>query len=91
MFAILLLLAAGVQHLEVYTEPTCPPCQQLKADYSKSPDMFGGRDVRFLRARDGKQKGVRLVPTLILYEDGKEVKRVSGYGGEAAVERWLRK
>lgn len=89
MFAFLLLLAAGVQHLEVYTEPACPPCQQLKADYAKSPDMFGDRDVRFLRAKDGRQKNVRLVPTLILYEDGKEVDRVSGYAGKAAVERWL--
>ena len=86
---LFLLLFGGADHLEIYTSQNCPPCRRLRADIEEDPEMLGALSVRFLPASAGREKGVRVVPTLILYEDGKEVDRVSGYAGKAALKRWL--
>ena len=91
MLLFFLFLFATGDSLEIYTEPSCAPCQQLKAAVAADPSLLEGYDVTYLRAKDGRRKGVRVVPTLIKYRDGKEVDRVSGFGGPESLKRWLSK
>jgi hypothetical protein len=88
---LFLLLFGSGDYVEIYTEPTCPPCRELKSDLRADPSILGDWERRDLRFRDGRSKGVRLVPTLIKYRDGKEVDRVIGYGGPDALRRWIAK
>jgi hypothetical protein len=90
MLAIALFFALAVdESVTCYTMQGCGPCEQLKADYRSDPDLFGDRKVRFVDVRKERTPGIRVVPTLVLSKDGKEVKRTTGYGGKEDLQKWL--
>jgi len=69
--------------LNVWSE-TCPPCRRLKPVLEKVSTQYAGRvavvtvgsdaEVPLLRAL-----GVRATPTLIVYDGGEEVGRMTGF------------
>lgn len=77
--------------LEVYSATWCQPCQQLKkvlqdneipVDLLRVYDVDASPDL-------AKDKGVRGVPTLILYEDDEEIKRTTGAVGKKLLMEFI--
>lgn len=82
--------AAGAELL-VFTAPWCGACKKFHGDLERDPDMLGGTRATFIDASDeraGKYR-VRSLPTFVLEEGGREVRRTVGYSGPAALKRWL--
>lgn len=78
--------------LEVYSALWCQPCQQLKkvlqdneipVDLLRVYDVDSSPDL-------AKDKGVRGIPTLILYEDDEEVKRATGIVGKKLLMEFIK-
>lgn len=75
-----------------FWSPTCGHCLALNPNYDAAADQLEGKikfaKVAFPEGRDlFKQYGVRGTPTLVLFKDGKEVKReVGAKPTEAIVE-----
>jgi thioredoxin 1 len=74
----------------------CGPCQQaapvidkLAEDY-KDKLAVGKMDVDANQQTAGKY-GVMSIPTVIFFQDGKEVERLSGFGGEEGYLRLIKK
>ena len=72
----------------------CGPCQmagpvvdELATDY-KDSHVVGKLDVDENQATAGKY-GVMSIPTVILFKDGKEVARKTGFAGRAMYEKLL--
>jgi hypothetical protein len=82
--------AAGGVELLMFDDAGCPWCARWRAEvgpgYSKSPE--GRRaPLRTIGLRGGVPSGIKLLgpvratPTFVLVEDGREVGRITGYGG----------
>lgn len=66
--------------LKIYSMKTCQPCQQLKRTLSGNDLGISVTTVDVDAWKDeAKADQVRSVPTLILLENGVEVKRATGY------------
>lgn len=74
----------------------CGPCQlaapviEKLAETYKDKLVIGKLDVDANQVTSGKF-GVMSIPTVIFYKDGKEVERMSGFGGEAGYLRLIAK
>ena len=84
------MIAAASTELLMYDQAGCSYCLRWRAEvgpgYSKSPE--GRRaPLRVVNIRGPRPEGivlaspVRLTPTFVLVENGREVGRISGYGG----------
>jgi thioredoxin 1 len=76
-----------------YFATWCGPCKMLKPVLeSISTDMA---DVKFWRVdidlfrNQASEAGIRSVPTVVLYKDGEEVDRQSGYQPKERVAAWM--
>lgn len=76
-----------------YFATWCGPCKMLKPVLeSISTDMA---DVKFWRVdidlfrNQAIEAGIRSVPTVVLYKDGEEVDRQSGYQPKERVAAWM--
>lgn len=74
----------------------CGPCkmaepiiEELSEEY-KDKMTIGKLDVDSNQATSGKY-GVMSIPTVIMFKDGKEVDRMSGFAGKAGYERLIKK
>ena len=74
----------------------CGPCKlaapvidKLSETY-KDKLVIGKLDVDSNQATSGKY-GVMSIPTVIFFKDGKEVERMSGFGGEVGYLRLIKK
>ena len=74
----------------------CGPCklaapviEKLSETY-KDKLVIGKLDVDANQTTSGKY-GVMSIPTVIFFKDGKEVERMSGFGGEAGYLRLIKK
>jgi thioredoxin 1 len=85
----------GQQGLVVvqYFATWCGPCKMLKPVLeSLAAEM---KDVKFYRSdidlfrNQAVEAGIRSVPTVVVYKDGEEVDRSSGYQPKEKVEAWL--
>jgi len=85
----------GQQGLVVvqYFATWCGPCKMLKPVLeSLAVEM---KDVKFYRSdidlfrNQAVEAGIRSVPTVVVYKDGEEVDRSSGYQPKEKVEAWL--
>ncbi|MDO9628889.1 MAG: thioredoxin [Acholeplasmataceae bacterium] len=85
----------GQQGLVVvqYFATWCGPCKMLKPVLeSISTDMA---DVKFWRVdidlfrNQAIEAGIKSVPTVVLYKDGEEVDRQSGYQPKERVAAWM--
>ncbi len=66
--------------------PWCPPCMMMKPFYREAAERAGKAAV-FAEVNVDQQQslaarhGIRSIPTLVIYKNGKEVKRISGVLG----------
>lgn len=71
----------------------CGPCKMLAPVFEAVSEIMS--DIRFIKADVEKIKviatelGVKSVPTLIVYKDGVELKRVSGYMPKEQIIKWI--
>ena len=75
--------ASGPVILNVWSE-TCPPCRRLKPVLEKISTQYEGRVSVVTVGSDAEPPllralGVRATPTLIVYDDGEEVGRMTGF------------
>jgi thioredoxin 2 len=75
--------------------PWCGPCRYMGPEYEKAARAMEPK-VRFLKLNsDNEQQfsarlGIRGIPTMVLFKNGREADRVSGAMGSAQIERWLK-
>lgn len=97
ILAILVLLACSqaiaAETLMVFSASWCGACRQFKADLAKDPSLTGDSqivNVDVETERDTVRRyRVKAMPTFIVIEDGREVRRQVGYEGAARFKRWL--
>ena len=74
----------------------CGPCKLSEPVIAKLSETYkdklvvGKLDVDSNQANSGKL-GVMSIPTVIFFKDGKEVERMSGFGGEEGYLRLIKK
>ena len=72
----------------------CGPCRMMGPEFHKAAMAMDTR-VRFLKLDTeanqalAGQLGIRSIPCLILYKNGKEVARQAGAMGSAQIQQWL--
>ena len=76
-----------------YYATWCGPCKMLmpvleQIATEKNDTKFTKVDIDEYREQAIKT-GIRAVPTLVLYKDGKEVSRTSGYQPREKILEWL--
>ena len=90
------------QHLEKndipvvvdFWAPWCGPCQSMAPNFEAAAKNFRGK-VRFAKLNTeieqsiAGEKGIRSIPTIILYKNGKELDRVSGALDANALNQWI--
>lgn len=74
--------------LVIYTADWCEPCQRLKRDIERSPEMLRGAAVEYRDASELGPINVR-VPDIRLYRGDEAVARTVGYHGRKAFDKWL--
>jgi len=73
----------------------CGPCRMMGPEFHKAADAMDTR-VRFLKLDTeanqalSAQLGIRSIPCLILYRNGKEVARQAGAMSSAQIQAWVR-
>lgn len=88
------VLAAKVPVLVDFWSPTCPPCRMVAPELEKVARHRSG-EVLVVKVDTHADPGlasryrVEAVPTMILFADGREVRRVSGAMPAAQIERAL--
>lgn len=86
-------VASGDEFLIVYTAKWCGPCKQFHRDFEADPSLVGGREVVEVdidaQPFDAQRHGITSVPAFLLYEDGKESRRMLGYTGKEPLKKWL--
>jgi thioredoxin 2 len=73
--------------------PWCGPCQTMAPHFAEAARQFEPR-VRFLKlnadqSQSAAELGVRSIPTLILFADGRERARSAGAMSAAQLAAWL--
>ncbi len=92
-FDLMVLQAEGPVLVD-FTRPDCSWCDKLEPVVHALADRYAGlvgiakvgvQDVPEVR----EQYGLKAYPTLILFEDGREVDRLRGYEDEPTLTEWL--
>ena len=74
--------------------PWCGPCRAMAPHFEAAAGQLEGK-ARFAKVDTdqapglAKRFGVRSIPTLILFRDGREVKRSSGAMDAGSLARWM--
>lgn len=74
--------------------PWCGPCRLMAPNFEAAARELAGK-VRFLKlnaddSAAASRLGVRSIPTLILFDDGREVARQMGLMSSAGISTWAR-
>ena len=74
--------------------PWCGPCKTLGPLLEKVEADYGGRFILAKIDSDQEQQlagafGIRSIPTMILFQNGREVARQSGAMNQAQISQWL--
>lgn len=71
----------------------CGPCKVMAPVFtqvaSQSPGLLFAKVNTEVAQQVAANASIRSIPTLILFNQGKEVKRVSGALGEAQLKQWI--
>ena len=74
--------------------PWCGPCRVMGPEFAKTAQAMQP-DLRFLKLNSDEQQqaasrlGIRGIPTMLLFKDGKEVGRVSGAMPATQIQSWI--
>jgi thioredoxin 2 len=74
--------------------PWCGPCRAMAPIFEQAASEFAGK-ARFVKVNVDEQQAlaarhaVRAIPTLVLFRDGAEIKRVSGALDAGALAQWI--
>jgi thioredoxin 2 len=74
--------------------PWCGPCRVMAPAFEAAAHQLDGR-ARFAKVNTdeapllARRFGVRSIPTLVLFRDGREVKRASGAMDARSLARWV--
>ena len=75
--------------------PWCGPCRAMAPAFDAAAAELA-QDVRFAKVNTSDAPalaarfGIRAIPTLVLYRDGREAARVSGALDKGSLVRWIR-
>ena len=75
--------------------PWCGPCRMMAPAFEKAAQELEP-EIRFLKLNSDEEQaaagrlGIRGIPTLLLYRDGKEVARQSGAMSAGQITAWVR-
>lgn len=85
--------ANAAEQLVMFTAPWCPACQTAKADLDADKSLAGGRKLEVIDVEQqpaaARRHGVRTLPTFIVTDDGRELRRLAGYPGRNGLRRWV--
>lgn len=79
-------VARGEDVLVIYSAEWCAPCQRLKRDLEKHPEMTEGLVPEF---RDPPPLNAT-IPDIRIERDGVVIARVVGYRGRRELTNWIR-
>jgi len=74
--------------------PWCGPCQAMAPAYAQVSARMNSR-ARFIKVNTdeeqalGAEYGIRSIPTLAIFQSGKEIARVSGAMPASGLEQWV--
>ncbi len=74
--------------------PWCGPCKAMSPAFAQASAHMGSR-ARFIKVNTdeeqalGAQYGIRSIPTLAIFQSGKEIARIAGALPAAALEQWV--
>ena len=74
--------------------PWCGPCRAMAPAFEHAASELAG-NARFVKVNVDEQQalaaryGIRAIPTLVLFRDGVEIKRVSGALDAGALAQWI--
>ncbi len=85
---------SGLPVLVDFWAPWCGPCKAMAPAFEQAAQRLAN-DVRFVKVNSddaptlAARFSIRSIPTLILFRDGREIKRTSGAMDAGSLERWL--
>jgi thioredoxin 2 len=83
----------GLPVLVDFWAPWCGPCRSMAPHFERAAESLKGR-VRLVKVNTeeapglAQRYGIRAIPTLVLFRNGVEEKRMSGVLDAGALERW---
>lgn len=85
--------AAGEEVL-IFSAKWCRHCVRLQQDLTDNPDVLAEYDWGYIDADQEKelmaQYNVKTLPTVLVVEETREIKRQTGYTNLKALRAWLR-
>ncbi|MGQ0509006.1 MAG: thioredoxin TrxC [Betaproteobacteria bacterium] len=84
---------SGLPVLADFWAPWCGPCRAMAPHFARAAEQLKGR-VQLVKVNTeaapalASRRGIRAIPTLILFREGAEVKRVSGALDTSELVRW---
>ncbi|MEW6611964.1 MAG: thioredoxin TrxC [Pseudomonadota bacterium] len=74
--------------------PWCGPCRMMAPHFAQAAEAMAGQAVFAKLNTEAEQQlaaqyGIRSIPTLVLFQGGREVARMSGAMGKADLIRWV--